>query len=232
MIRRIAEGMVPGGVLILSEKLAVQDALELPTAMLLSDCRGTEKPLASNDTARGRALNRRVEVEFWYDDPLQELPDEPQLCPGDAGAEMVTRVYDPPWGTIGQISFAGGQPVIPDGYTAQLDRALADVADKTNPRLRFVGYTRNERLERRTAAVYGDDIGLSASRARRAMEQVAGDMSLESNHGWVIPENVVTNRRGGHHVSHGRRRPRHGVGAEVDHESAQSLWSNILGWRA
>ena len=34
---------------------------------------------------QGRALNRRVEVEFWYDDPLQELPDEPQLCPGDAG---------------------------------------------------------------------------------------------------------------------------------------------------
>ena len=28
-----------------------------------------------------------------------------------------------------------------------------------------MGYTRNERLERRTAAVYGDDIGLSASRA-------------------------------------------------------------------
>ena len=177
--------------------LAVQDALELPTAMLLSDGRGAEKPLASNDTARGRALNRRVEVEFWYDDPLQELPDEPQLCPGDAGAEMVTRVYDPPWGTIGQISFAGGQPVIPDGYTAQLDRALADVADKTNPRLRFVGYTRNERLERRTAAVYGDDIGLSASRARRAMEQVAGDMSLESGQtefegrGFVHSDDVV-----------------------------------------
>jgi hypothetical protein len=29
-------------------------------------------------------MNRRVEVEFWHDDPLQELPDEPQICPGDA----------------------------------------------------------------------------------------------------------------------------------------------------
>jgi len=78
--------------------LALQDELELPTDMLLSDGRGAEKPLGSNETVQGRALNRRVEVEFWYDDPLQELPDEPQLCPGDAGAEMVTRVYDPPWG--------------------------------------------------------------------------------------------------------------------------------------
>jgi hypothetical protein len=125
-------------------------------------------------------LNRRVEVEFWYDDPLQELPDEPQLCPEDAGAVTVTRVYDPPWGRIADIDFANGQPVVPTGYTADLARALADVAGKTNPRLRFVGYTRNERLQRRTAAVYGDDIGLSASRARRTMEQIAGDMQLEA----------------------------------------------------
>jgi flagellar motor protein MotB len=177
--------------------LAIQDALELPTDMILSDGRGAERPLGSNETAQGRALNRRVEVEFWYDDPLQELPNEPQLCPGDAGAEMVTRTYDPPWGRITDISFANGQPVVGDGYAAQLSRALADVADKTNPRLRFVGYTRNERLERRTAAVYGDDIGLSASRARRAMELVAADMGLEptqvefEGRGYVHSDDVV-----------------------------------------
>jgi flagellar motor protein MotB len=177
--------------------LAVQDALELPTDMLTSDGRGAERPLASNDTAQGRAVNRRVEVEFWYDDPLQELPDEPQMCPGDAGAEMVTRVYDPPWGEIPVIDYVNGSPVIPDGYTARLERALGDVAGKARPRLRFVGYTRNERLERRTAAVYGDDIGLSASRARRAMEQVANEMSLASEQaefegrGFVHSDDVV-----------------------------------------
>ncbi len=160
--------------------LAVQDSLNLPTYAIESDGRGSTKPLGSNDTTHGRALNRRVEVEFWYDDPLQELLDEPQLCPEDAGAVTVTRVYDPPWGRIADIDFADGQPVVPTGYAADLARALADVADKTNPRLRFVGYTRNERLQRRTAAVYGDDIGLSASRARRAMELIAGDMQLEA----------------------------------------------------
>ena len=177
--------------------LAVQDALDLPTDMLQSDGRGAERPLASNNTAQGRAANRRVEVEFWYDDPLQELPDEPQMCPGDAGAEMVTQVYDPPWGSIAQIDFAGGQPAIPDGYASVLERALGDVADKTRPRLRFVGYTRNERLERRTAAVYGDDIGLSASRARRAMEQIAETMGLTpeqtefEGRGYVHSDDVV-----------------------------------------
>jgi len=160
--------------------LAVQDSLNLPTDAIESDGRGAKRPLGSNQTEAGRDLNRRVEVEFWYDDPLQELPDEPQLCPEAAGAVTVTKTYDPSWGRIPDINFADGQPVVPPGYTDNLARALADVADKTNPRLRFVGYTRNERLARRTAAVYGDDIGLSASRARRAMELIAADMQLES----------------------------------------------------
>ena len=158
--------------------LAIQDELNLPSAQVASDGRGALRPLGSNETVNGRALNRRVEVEFWYDDPLQELPDEPQLCPEDAGAELVTRVYDPPWGQIADLDFVGGQPVVPAGYTEALRRALADVADRTNPRLRFVGYTRNERLSRRMANVYGDDIGFSASRARRAMERIAADMQL------------------------------------------------------
>ena len=52
-------------------------------------------------------LNRRVEVEFWYDDPLQELPDEPQLCPESAGAELlVTRKSTiRPGATIEDINF-------------------------------------------------------------------------------------------------------------------------------
>ncbi len=62
--------------------LAMQEALGLPTSAIESDGRGASHPLASNETVQGRTLNRRVEVEFWYDDPLQELPDEPQLCPG------------------------------------------------------------------------------------------------------------------------------------------------------
>jgi len=177
--------------------LAIQDELNLPTPLIESDGRGSSRPLGSNETIQGRALNRRVEVEFWYDDPLQDLPDEPQLCPESAGAVLVTKTYDPPWGTIADIDFADGQPVVPSGYTKDLERALADIADKTNPRLRFVGYTRNERLARRTAAVYGDDIGLSASRARRAMDLISEDMQLDARQrefegrGYVHSDDVI-----------------------------------------
>ena len=177
--------------------LAVQDELHLPTAMIESDGKGDIRPLGSNQTGRGRALNRRVEVEFWYDDPLQELPDEPQLCPEATGAVLVTKIYDPPWGELTDISFNDGRPVLPRGYTNDLAQALADISGKTNPRLRFVGYTRNERLQRRTATVYGDDIGLSASRARRAMEQIASDMQLDDastefeGRGYVHSRDVV-----------------------------------------
>jgi len=157
--------------------LAVQEALGLPTAAIDSDGRGSARPLGSNETEQGRALNRRVEVEFWYDDPLQELPDEPQICPAP-GTEIVTRVYDPPWGAIPRLEIENGQPIMPPGYTDLVSRALADVAGRTNARLRFVGYTSNETLERRTALVYGDDIGLSAARARRAMETIGAALAL------------------------------------------------------
>jgi flagellar motor protein MotB len=177
--------------------LAVQEAIGLPAASVQSDGRGASQPLASNDTGEGRALNRRVEVEFWYDDPLQELPDEPQLCPGEGGEEMVTKVYEPPWGRIAPLSLAHGQPVIPPGLAADLSRALGDVAGRTNARLRFIGFTQNERLDRRTAAVYGDDIGLSAARARRARDAVLEDPALagaraeHEGRGYVHSDDVV-----------------------------------------
>jgi flagellar motor protein MotB len=160
--------------------LAVQEALKLPGTAITSDGRGAAAPLAANDTAQGRALNRRIEVQFWYDDPLQELPDEPQMCP-NPGTEMVTRVYDPPWGSITPLQLTNGRAIVPPGYTESLRRAMADVREKSNVRLRFIGYTGNERLDRRTAAVYGDDIGLSTARARRAMELVTEQMHLPAS---------------------------------------------------
>ncbi|MGH8131495.1 MAG: OmpA family protein [Steroidobacteraceae bacterium] len=177
--------------------LAMQESLALPTSAIESDGRGAAHPLASNETVQGRALNRRIEVEFWHDDPLQELPDEPQLCPGEGGEEMVTKVYDPPWGRIAPLELANGQPIVPPDYAADLRRALADIADRSNARLRFIGYTKNERLDRRTASVYGDDIGLSAARARRTMEMITQDPALSNaraeheGRGYVQSDDVV-----------------------------------------
>ena len=177
--------------------LAVQDDLGLPNAAIETEGRGASQPVTSNDTQMGRALNRRVELEFWHDDPLQDLPDEPQLCPDAPGAETVTRVYDSPSGGIDPILFEDGKPVIPAGYTEHLQRIMDEIRDRTHVRLRFVGYTANKRLDRRTAAVYGDDIGLSLARARRSMATVREQMGLTERQaefdgrGYVQSDDVV-----------------------------------------
>lgn len=177
--------------------LAIQDALHLPSSAVDSDGRGEKYPLAANDTPKGRSLNRRVEVEFWYDDPLQELPDEPQICPESAAAETVSRTYDPPSGAIDPVYYNETQPVIPPGYAQRLQRLMEELKDKANVRLRFVGYTRNEGLSRRTADVYGDDVGLSTARARRVMELIGEEIKLKpeqmehEGHGNVQSSDVV-----------------------------------------
>lgn len=177
--------------------LAVQDALGLPSSVLTSDGKGASYPLASNDTEKGRRINRRIEVEFWYDDPLQELPDEPQICPESSSAETVTRVYDPPSGAIVPVWFDANKPAVPAGYSQRLGRLMKELNDKANVRLRFIGYVNNERLNRRTAAVYGDDIGLSTARARRVMEIVKNELGLTEDqaeyegHGYVQTDDVV-----------------------------------------
>jgi flagellar motor protein MotB len=177
--------------------LAMQELLSLPSSAFESDGRGASQPVASNETAQGRALNRRIEVEFTYDDPLQELPDEPQLCPADQGDQLLTKVYDPPWGRIEPLSLVNGRAQVPADYGATLRRAMNDIAGRQNVRLRFIGYTGNERLDRRTALVYGDDVGLSAARARRAMETVAAEMGLapeqaeSEGRGFVHSDDVV-----------------------------------------
>lgn len=177
--------------------LAVQDALRLPSTAVDSSGKGAKKPVASNNTEKGRMLNRRVEVEFWYDDPLQELPDEPQLCPESSAAETVSRVYDPPSGNIDPIYFNASAPMLPPGYSQRLERLMGELGDKANVRLRFIGYISNERLDRRTASVYGDDIGLSTARARRVMEAVRGQITLTDKqveyegHGYVQTDDVV-----------------------------------------
>ena len=177
--------------------LAVQDDLGLPNDAIETEGRGSSQPVTSNDTQQGRALNRRVEVEFWHDDPLQDLPDEPQLCPDALATETVTRVYDSPSGGIDPILFENGKPVIPAGYTERLRRIMDEISHKTNVRLRFVGYTSNKRLDRRTAVVYGDDIGLSMARARRSMAAVDEQMGLAEGQsefdgrGYVQSDDVI-----------------------------------------
>jgi len=178
--------------------LAVQDAMKLPNSMISTSGKGASQPVASNDTEKGRALNRRVEVEFWHDDPFEVFSEDPQACPEAAAAETISRVYDPPSGPIAAIRFKHGQPVIPPGYAERLKRLMNDLDDKANVRLSFIGYTSNKRMNRRTAMVYGDDIGLSTARARRVMQAIKQRLQLKDNQaefegrGYVQSQDVVS----------------------------------------
>jgi len=177
--------------------LAVRNALKLPLSAIDVDGKGADSPIASNDTERGRAQNQRIEIEFWYDDELQVLPDGLVPCPEPSQAVAVTRVYDGPSGGVQPILFDHGEPVITPEDLERMRTSLNEVKDKKRPRLRFIGYTNDERLDRRTAMVYGDDIGLSTSRARRAMDMVKERLGLTpeqaefEGHGYVQSDDVA-----------------------------------------
>ena len=51
-------------------------ALQLNPESVAYEWAGDTQPIASNDTAEGRARNRRVEVEVWYDEPKAREADE------------------------------------------------------------------------------------------------------------------------------------------------------------
>ena len=178
--------------------LALQESLGLPNNAVSSTGKGSAYSVASNDTEKGRALNRRIEVEFWHDDPFQQFTAEPQSCPESESAEIITLAHDPPSGPIRAIRFQDGKPVIPPGYTQRLKNIMNELSDKSNVRVGFTGYTNNERMDRRAAMVYGDDIGLSTSRARRAMEMVQQELDLSDNQieyeglGYVHSKNVAS----------------------------------------
>ena len=110
--------------------LAVQQALGLPAAAVQSDGRGATTFLAPNDTPQGRALNRRIEVQFWYDDPLQELPEGPQMCPADAGKEIITRIYQPTGGPIPMLHAGVRRGRHPGRLCHRLRSALDEVEDR------------------------------------------------------------------------------------------------------
>ena len=177
--------------------LAVRDALGLPDYAITSSGKGDTQPIAANDTPKGRSLNRRVEVEFWYDDPMETAGSGVQACPEAASAETITIAHESPSGKISPIRFANGDPRITEAQLMQMRSSMAEVANKANVRLSFVGYSDNERMERREAMVYGDDVGLSRARARRAMKAVQQHLNLSDEQvefegrGFVQSDDVV-----------------------------------------
>ena len=53
-----------------------QRELDLPPDAVSYDGAGASKPIASNNTAQGKARNRRVEVQVWYDEITEKAVDK------------------------------------------------------------------------------------------------------------------------------------------------------------
>ena len=60
-----------------------QKALGLPPESITYEGKGESEPVASNATEAGRALNRRVEVEVWYDEIDEKLVEKEVVVPGE-----------------------------------------------------------------------------------------------------------------------------------------------------
>jgi len=110
----------------------------------------------------------------------------------------VTRVYDPPWAASPPLELANGQPIIPPGYATNLLRALKDISDRTNARLRLIGYTKNERLDPpHRVRVWATTSAFLRHGLRRAMDILMQDPLLStarSEHegrGYVQSDDVV-----------------------------------------
>ena len=67
-------------------------ALTLPPEAISFEWAGDTHPIASNTTADGRAQNRRVEVEVWYDQPVESTREEEVVVTEDFKRIKVCRV--------------------------------------------------------------------------------------------------------------------------------------------
>jgi flagellar motor protein MotB len=70
----------------------LQSALALPPEAISYEWAGDTQPVASNATEEGRAQNRRVEVEIWYDEVVERVALEEFLVPHQIERVKVCRM--------------------------------------------------------------------------------------------------------------------------------------------
>ena len=121
----------------------LSQGLELSAEQILIEGLGATKPVASNDTAEGMALNRRVEVEITYDEMVQTQDENaPSFAPPTPERQLKLPHGGIIWATEdparleprlsikanGPLKLKAGQPVKPvkfslySNYSAFIDR--------------------------------------------------------------------------------------------------------------
>jgi flagellar motor protein MotB len=173
-----------------------QRELGLDPAAVSFEGRGDSAPIASNDTAEGRARNRRVEVEVWYDQVKEEREVEETIEVEQASLTRINVcrvmqrcIYRRLTGNYARIQVMNAvQPVRYEGVQievtpAQIEEvrsALNDVRDMPNSGIRVVAHTDNQPLSGPVQRIYGDNLSLSKALANRVARVLQDELGLRN----------------------------------------------------
>jgi len=83
--------------------------------------------------------------------------------------------------TLPQLNFVSGQHMITDKAKAGMDKVIAQLKDKHNVRLHFVGHSDNQHLSQRAKKTYQTNIGLSNFRASVIAKYFQEQLALENS---------------------------------------------------
>ncbi|MBA3581948.1 MAG: OmpA family protein [Gammaproteobacteria bacterium] len=171
-----------------------QRELGLPPEAVAYDGRGDLEPLSSNVTSAGRALNRRVEVEFWHDE-VREREVEQKVIDTKLRQVRVCQVverciYKRQVGkfdrvqvenTVPPIRYTGIQPELPEGFIKRLRDVLKELSNMPNISIRVVGHTDNQPLDGAAERIYNDKTGLSKAIAQHVAQQLRDALGMGYN---------------------------------------------------
>jgi flagellar motor protein MotB len=164
-----------------------KNALGLPPEAIVYEWAGDTRPVATNATDEGRSLNRRVEVEVWYDEPRSVLREREVVVTDDIRRVKVCRMetlcklrYQEGHAkrarlrnVVSPLAYVDEQTAPTAEFIQQVQWAIQNVGSRQNVVVRFIGHTDDVPLAGRDERIYGDHLALSKARARRCRSRSA-----------------------------------------------------------